>query len=379
MPSKQFDTLWPAEPHTIAKITILEAYLHAWFQIMGRSMAGQDIVFIDGFAGPGQYTNHPKGSPIAALDAARAALALCGHQWKAGDIHCVFIEADVKRFNHLQSVVDKFGNHKRVKVHLLPKTFTEGLAQLRAELPSAFSEYCPLFVFIDPFGATGVPFSAVADILKSPRSEVLINFDADGIARIYRAAEDAKSDVLLGEVFGNDLWKAELAGCKDFSMLYRQVLSLYKQNLRRLPNIKYDFAFEMCSSGTALNYYLVFASQYYLGLEKMKEAMKKVDQTGSYNFSDAHVNQSTLFRFDKPENYSGMMYNNFKGKSIRYEEVRDFALNETPLINPKGMLKDLEYKDFIIISSSDPKRRRGTFNEDKIEKITFKGDDNSVH
>jgi three-Cys-motif partner protein len=318
----------------------------------------------------------PSSISIAALDAARAALALCGHQWKAGDIHCVFIEAVVKRFNHLQSVVDNFGSHNRIKVHLFPKTFTEGLAQLRAELPRAFSEFCPLFVFIDPFGATGVPFSAVADILKSPRSEVLINFDADGIARIYRAAEDAKSDVLLGEVFGNNLWKAELAECKDFSMLYRQVLSLYKQNLRRLPNIKYDFAFEMCSSGTALNYYLVFASQYYLGLEKMKEAMKKVDQTGSYHFSDAHVNQPTLLRFDKPENYSGMMYNNFKGRCIRYEEVRDFALNETPFINPKGMLKDFKRPP---ISSSDPKRRRGTFNEDKIEKITFKGDNNSVH
>jgi three-Cys-motif partner protein len=173
MPSKQFDTTWKAEPHTTAKITILEAYLHAWFQIMGRSMSKQDIVYIDGFAGPGEYTNYRKGSPIAALNAAKASLALIGRQWKAGDIHCVFIESDEKRFNHLQQLIGDLESHKRINVHLIPTTFTEGLSQLKEKLPSTFSEFCPLFVFIDPFGATGVPFSAVENILKSPCSEQL--------------------------------------------------------------------------------------------------------------------------------------------------------------------------------------------------------------
>ena len=62
--------IWDAEPHTIAKIAILKNYLFAWFQIFGRSRAGQSLLYIDGFAGPGHYTNYNEGSPVAALVAA---------------------------------------------------------------------------------------------------------------------------------------------------------------------------------------------------------------------------------------------------------------------------------------------------------------------
>lgn len=379
MPSKKHDTIWEAEPHTIAKITILESYLHVWFQIMGRSMAGKDILYIDGFAGPGEYTNCPKGSPIAALNAAKEALRLSGGQWKAGTIHCVFIEANVERFDHLQKVIGQLAGISRVKIHLLHTTFTEGLKHLKSEIPSAFSKSWPLFVFIDPFGATGAPFSTVAEILRSPYAEVLINVDADGIVRIFRAKEEASSDDLLKEIFGNDEWKTTLKDIHNFNAQCLQVLNLYKLNLRRLQNIRYAFAFEMRSRSRSLNYYLVFASQHYLGLEKMKEAMKTVDQTGNYHFSDAYVNQQILFRFEKPENYSPLMFAQFKGKVVQYDELRDFALNETPFINPKGMLKDLENKDLITVSSRVPNRRMGTFNEENIVKIIFKGGEGNAH
>ncbi len=375
MPSKQFDTMWKAEPHTIAKITILEAYLQAWCQIMGRSMTGAEILYVDGFAGPGEYTNSPTGSPVAALNAAKTALASTGSSWKAGAIHCAFIESDAKRFEHLQQVVGRHETLKRVKIHLIPKSFSDGIAQLKSEIPRAFSGAFLLFVFIDPFGATGAPFSVVADILKSPRSEVLINFDADGIARIYRAEDRANSTVLLDEIFGNHDWERGLAGITDFNALCRQVLHLYKQNLRRLPNVRYTFAFEMRTHAKSLNYYLVFASQHYLGLEKMKEAMTKVDQTGEYQFTDAHVDQYRAFRFDEPENYSPLLFARFQGRTAQYDELRDYALNETPFINPKSMLKDLEKKELITVIANDPKRKKGTFPEEKIDRIVFKGDE----
>ena len=81
MSSRNIGTIWKAEPHTIAKITILENYLVTWFQILGRSMRDQKLTYIDGFAGPGQYTNYSKGSPIAALTAAKIALSMSGQSW----------------------------------------------------------------------------------------------------------------------------------------------------------------------------------------------------------------------------------------------------------------------------------------------------------
>jgi three-Cys-motif partner protein len=55
MPQKKLPTIWNAPPHTIAKIEMLRAYLVAWFQILGRSRPGQDLLYVDGFAGPGEY------------------------------------------------------------------------------------------------------------------------------------------------------------------------------------------------------------------------------------------------------------------------------------------------------------------------------------
>ena len=72
------EPVWDAAPHTIAKISILENYLLAWFLILGQSRPGQDLLYVDGFAGPGVYTNYDKGSPVAALIAASKAVSLLG-------------------------------------------------------------------------------------------------------------------------------------------------------------------------------------------------------------------------------------------------------------------------------------------------------------
>ena len=106
----------------------------------------------------------------------------------------------------------------------------------------------------------------------------------------------------------------------------------------------------------------------------MKEAMRRIDQTGEYCFSDARVIQSSLFRFDEPHQYSLDLYNHFRGKKATYEELRDFALNESPFPNPKRLLRDLEVERELIeeVKSTDPRRRKGTFNEDKLIYVKFK-------
>src|SRR5437870_2572751 len=64
-------TIWNAEPHTIAKHGILRSYLEAWAAILAQSCytKSQELLFVDGFAGPGEYTGGEPGSPIVALQA----------------------------------------------------------------------------------------------------------------------------------------------------------------------------------------------------------------------------------------------------------------------------------------------------------------------
>lgn len=207
MPPKKFPTIWDAPPHTIAKIEMLQAYLVVWFQIFGRTRAKQELLYVDGFAGPGEYQNYATGSPLAALTAAKKAIELTGTSWIAGDVHCAFIEPDADRFKNLQQKLTLLEKPANILIHSYPETFTRGLQSIKKDISQPFTNQHPLFVFIDPFGATGVPFSAVSELLKSPCSEVLINLDADGIARIFKAGESADHEKNLNEIFAGDEWK----------------------------------------------------------------------------------------------------------------------------------------------------------------------------
>lgn len=300
MPPKNQGTIWNASPHTLAKIAILEAYLLAWFSIMGRTQRGKPLLYIDGFAGPGEYSNSPKGSPIAAAVAAKIARSRLDSQWVAGDTHCVFIEDRADRYQNLDARLARFKNEPHLSIYPFHENFVEGLRRFEQTVPAALKSAWPRFAFIDPFGATGVPFTIVARLLGDPRAEVLINLDANGIRRIFDAGAAADHEGNLTTIFGDESWKAAIDGNADSTTKEIQVLQLYKARLRSIKHVRFAWAFEMATSSDRLEYYLVFASQHPLGLEKMKEAMKTMSQNGSYRFSDRRDKQPELdlFRSD---------------------------------------------------------------------------------
>ncbi len=65
MPTDADPSKWACPPHTKAKHDMLARYLDGWYPIMS-SWNGR-IVFLDGFAGRGRYTDGSEGSPIIAL------------------------------------------------------------------------------------------------------------------------------------------------------------------------------------------------------------------------------------------------------------------------------------------------------------------------
>src|SRR5688500_7967617 len=69
--SDELPTLWPADAHTLTKHRILKNYFEAWAPILSnaRGIQGSELLFVDGFAGPGQYSTGEPGSPIVAINA----------------------------------------------------------------------------------------------------------------------------------------------------------------------------------------------------------------------------------------------------------------------------------------------------------------------
>lgn len=62
------DSTWKIRPHTRAKHVLLRSYLSAWFPILTSGGFNRRVIYIDGFAGPGIYSDGELGSPLIALD-----------------------------------------------------------------------------------------------------------------------------------------------------------------------------------------------------------------------------------------------------------------------------------------------------------------------
>jgi three-Cys-motif partner protein len=343
VPSFKPKGLWEAKPHTQAKIEIIRQYLVRWFQILGRSGLGSRLVYIDGFAGPGKYKDGLQGSPIAALEAAKAAILQAGAALKAKEFCFLFVEKEPEFAEHLRSLITEQQWPPEIKWEVQQGTFDEQVGSVLEDLKTQRQSLAPTFAFIDPFGATGLPFRIVAEILSYPSCEVLLNLDSDGIGRLVTAQALEKNQSHLDEIFGDKSWQSELNPNLPMAQLSARVLALYKKKLRSLPKVRYVFAFAMNSRDGLLNYHLVFASQNPKGLEKMKEAMRAVDQSGAYSFSDDTVGQTLLpFNYAAPELWAMRMHQAMVGRPHAYDEFHDFALNETPFLNPKAMLECLK-------------------------------------
>jgi len=363
--SKKQETVWLARPHTLAKIAILRSYLEKWFSILGSTFPGKNLWYVDGFAGPGEYEGGYEGSPVAAIKAADKALTLVGSRWKARAVRCVFIEEDTARFSNLQRCLDRCAVDLRIIVIPMNSSFVEGIEALHRAEDGPFRSGDPIFAFIDPFGAKGMPFTVV-----------LINLDSDGINRIYEAGNWADHERVLTEVFGDRSWES-LRSIKRSHERMQAILSLYKSKLLAIPGVRYVFAFEMKSGSRSLDYHLVFASQHSLGLEKMKESMKQLDQDGTYRFCDEHVGQGQLFNFSDHLHHANIMLERFRGATISYDAVNDYALNASPFVNVKGMLKELEQRNLIEVCANG-QRRKNTYPSDRLSmEIRFRGTDSN--
>lgn len=369
--SKRLPTIWPADPHTLAKIAILKGYLDAWVPILGKTFK-QPLIYIDGFAGPGYYKDGEDGSPLVAIRAASSGIERSGNKFISPAIHLFFIEKDRKRHMHLSQTLSENKDYvSHINVHPpIHSIFAEALPKIAAQIPAAFESDAPVFLFADPFGVTGMPFQALKDAVRGSSSELLINLDADGVGRIYQASNNNREEQLC-DLFGCDHWQ-KFASCgNDHRKLHREILALYKSQILTIPGMKYVWQFGMRGKNNELNYYLVFATKNPLGMEKMKEAMRRISQDGSYTFSDASINQEHII-FDKSDEtvFSDELWGKFNGKTVRYSETEQFALNETPFINPKKMLAALEKQGRIRVIAK-PNRRRETFPPGTIQSIEF--------
>ena len=354
---------WEIEPHTKAKHAILERYLQAWIPILGMNRFPQ-IVYIDGFAGPGRYSNNEHGSPVIALNAALQ------HHHKSrinAEIRFLFVEDNADRASMLQSILSDFSVPSNIRVRVATGKFESTVGEFMDRL-WVENLRPPIFAFIDPFGWSGVPFSSVRRILASPSCEVLVTFMYEEINRfIGHPDQEANFD----SFFGTDAWR-EIISIPVPRERNRKLHDLYMNQLRDSAGAKYVRSFEMRNDNDVTDYYLFYATNNILGLKKMKAAMWKVDSSGEFRFSDATDPNQYVFLIDKPqlESLSAQITERFGGQVPTVGEIEEFVLAETAFREShyRSLLRQMESTRPPTLEVIDPPldRRKGSFSEPSL-------------
>jgi three-Cys-motif partner protein len=357
-------TIWDLEPHTAAKHEILRRYVQAWAPILSQGNF-PNLVFVDGFAGPGRYSKGEEGSPVIAVKAVvnqprpiRAKV----------DFH--FIELDRKRAEHLADEISllQLPSNVSAKIHG-GRTFQETFPEVwNSYAPKSGRARPPTFVFIDPFGFK-IPFSYVAKILRAQSCEVLITFMFEEINRFLSQQQQPDN---FDDLFGCLDWRKGI-DIKAPRERVKFLHDLYQKQLTQAAGANFVRSFAMRNERNTMDYFLFFGTNNELGLKKMKEAMWRVDESGTYSFSDAtDPSQSVLFSAEPDRDLlRRLILEKFEGAEVSLNEIERFVIRETPFreTHYKKVLQTLEGAGAVAPLNSQPTRRRGTYADGNMKLI----------
>jgi three-Cys-motif partner protein len=358
---------WNIQPHTEAKHRLLSAYLKAWFPIL--SLGGfERVIYVDGFAGPGRYTGGQEGSPLIAL----RALATQRLQLQSTfEFH--FVERRRRVVQALEANLAELRQageipaNAEIYVHAektFQVAFDQAIRPKLAQFPRA-----PAFALVDPFGWTGIPMEIIASLVARPSTEVFVNFMFEEINRFLGHLDQPEN---FDRLFGGVEWRK----CKELSGNFRKrcLHDYYRDRLQVKASARYVRSFEMRNERDLADYFLFFATKNVRGLEKMKEAMWRVDPSGGFSFSDAtNPNQVTLFG-DEPDRVllRKLLKQAFGAQKTSVGKIEQFVVEETPFLpsHYKKVLKAMEDEGEITVIGASTGRRAGTY-PDKQMAIQF--------
>lgn len=367
-------TVWPLEPHTKAKHEILRYYLGAWFPIMATGH--QRILYVDGFAGPGEYKDGEDGSPLIALKVARDHMLSRKLARPSLDLVFVFIEQDEARYKNLKRKLTSLKLPTNFRIECECGTFEKHFGEALAEIETQSKTLAPSFVFIDPFGPTGFSMDLISRLSRQPRCEVLVNFNYQALNQWF--LYDKSKHGLIDTLYGNDTWRAGLKISnprhkeQHFRLLYQNALEGLGWRVR---------PFRMVNKHNQTQYYLFFATSNALGMRAMKNAMWSAAPAGDFQYSDlTNPNQARLFEEPFEEQYSidlaEQVYQNRKGTTVKKEDIVDSELAWYPICIDRHLTRALRYLEYdavparvLDVETPSRKRKERTYPADCI--ITF--------
>jgi three-Cys-motif partner protein len=330
-------TKWDKEPHTEAKHRVLAEHLKGWFPILSSKFGR--VVYLDGFSGPGLYSNGEEGSPVIAIRIANEHVL----NSKFHEIKFIFIEKDLDRAKTLEDVIkDRFTKiSPNLEYVVINGEFATKVEEMLSSLDKDGLKLAPTFAFLDPFGYSNFPMKVISNLLSRDQCEVLITFM---IRDINRFTDPLHADA-LDELFGGNGWRT-VNSIDDSEQRKSFLLTEYVNQLKTHGGAKYVRTFEMKDKRNQTLYHLIFATKHLRGLEVMKDAMFRVDRSGNYLFADlSNPNQTFIMDYHKDywiQQPAEELFKEFKGRTVNLEQIIEFVYDKTSFVFKKSILRYLE-------------------------------------
>lgn len=281
--------LWARDPHTAAKHTLLRRYLMAWFPIMAKQFRAEGITFLDGFAGPGEYTNSSESSPAIAMEQAMRRDVV----EQQTSTRVLFIEEDKRRAAHLAALLDERFKPERRPARLVARVHQGKVADLYDQSIAAVGGWKgPVFANLDGWGVD-TDYAIVQRIAKQQSSEVLVTFQDQFFTRFAEVEEQAAGD----RVFGFRDWR-NVAG-QPTERKKPFLLDLYRQRLLA-AGFAFILTFEMIDEG-GHSLYLFFGTTSLKAVEKFKDGLWEVDGISGERFRDPRNPDQLSFDILQPD------------------------------------------------------------------------------
>ncbi|MFH1747177.1 MAG: three-Cys-motif partner protein TcmP [Planctomycetota bacterium] len=364
------ETVYDAEPHTRAKHQILSEYLKRWLPILARQsqkMKRPDnrLLYVDGFAGAGEYTGNIPGSPLVAIET-----ALIATTDFTVPVQIKLIELARDRVVHLRKLVDtqrsQIPGSGRISIDdPIEGKCEDVINQLIDEHEEQRRCLGPALFFLDQFGYSSFSMELIGRILKHDVCEVFSYLNWNLLHPFM--ADQTKHDGIT-KAFGGNEWQSviDLSG-KEKEDRFRDI---YLNALQSRAGAKYTYPFAMRDRHDCVIYWLFFCSNNLRGLEEMKRAMWTVDRSGGFEFSDKHAHSfGKLFKYDDSQLANDLVAA-FVGETCTVSQLEEYVLVNTPAYKYKQALRILEGDSRLEPINPPEGRRQGVF-KDKGMRVRF--------
>lgn len=349
-------TLWRRDAHTEGKHLVLENYLKAWFPILGMGNRNGRILFVDGFAGPGEYEGGEEGSPVVAMR------VLAEHSAKSminAEVVFFFIENEPRRVQHLSSRVAHW--HPRLpataKVHVREGSFDGSMTDVLDDLDEQGRRMAPALVMIDPFGVKGMPMHLIRRILANPMCEVYVSFMWEAMNRFVSEPE---FEAPMDDLFGSRVWREakQLAGNERKDFLHES----YRQQLKE-AGAKQVVHFHLFA-GNRLKYSIFFGTGHTKGSDLMKKAIWKIAPWGDYAFRGGTRDQMVFLGLETPDfrPLQRQLQDRYGGRGwVTVRDVLQFVRSDQTIFHDtqvkKPVLKPMEQQGLVHVDESTRTRK----------------------